>query len=83
MPVLQLRCNHYHLVALLFLESYWRMLLFLLENKYLSEDGDSSPLQLKYVKQKAWLGLTSELTQRLVFFVKNTVPKIFLWILLQ
>lgn len=83
MPVLQLWCNHYHLVALPFLQSCWRTLVFLLEKKYLSEDSDSSPLQLKYENQKAWLVLTSELTQGLVFFVQNTVPKIFLRILLQ
>lgn len=69
-------CNHY-LVVLSLLESCWRTLLFLLENKDLSEDSDSNPLRLKYGNQKAWLGLTSGLTQELVFFVKTQCPKRF------
>lgn len=81
MPVLQSQCKHHHLVALSFLQSCWRTLLLLLGNKYVSEDSASSALQLKYENQKACLGLTSGLTQELVIFVKNTVPKIFSWIL--
>lgn len=72
MPVLQLRCNHY-LVALSLLVSCWRTLLFLLENKYLSEDSDSSSWSMRNKR----LDLTLKLTQRLEFLCKRSAQNLF------